>query len=248
MCKLLRCLLAVCCCQTAFAQVPETGRWQDLDFSAEEVQSRTASQYHHILVGLAKRGILDDDVAILKRVQRVAWTVVHAAITAKPATATWRWEVHVTSDPEQEASCMAGGKLLLGSKFIARLGLQDGELAGLIGHEVAHAVAEHHREELTAVLHINPAHPERSLDILMAQLDADYSLQIRLARLLRIQESEADQLGMALAYRAGWPMASIVNFFEKLATAEHSGANSWTHPTAATRLQAARSLALVLER
>jgi hypothetical protein len=28
---------------------------------------------------------------------------------------------------------MAGGKLLLGSKFIARLGLEDGELAALIG-------------------------------------------------------------------------------------------------------------------
>ena len=78
--------------------------------------------------GLAKRGILDDDQGILERVRSVAWTVVHAAIAAKPEAATWQWEVHVTSDPEQEASCMAGGKLLLGSKFIARLGLEDGEL------------------------------------------------------------------------------------------------------------------------
>jgi predicted Zn-dependent protease len=232
----------------ASAQVPETGRWQDLDFTAEEVQSRTAKQYHDILAGLAKRGILDDDREILERVRSVAWTVVHAAIAAKPEAATWGWEVHVTSDPEQEASCMAGGKLLLGSKFIARLGLEDGELAALIGHEVAHAVAEHNREELTAVRHINPAHRAHSLDTVMAQLDADYSLQIRLARLLRIQESEADQLGMALAYRAGWSMASIVRFFAKLEAAEPAGANSWSHPTAAIRLHAAKSLAQVLEK
>jgi predicted Zn-dependent protease len=86
------------------------------------------------------------------------------------------------------------------------------------------------------------------LDIVMAQLDADYSLQIRLARLLRIQESEADQLGMALAYRAGWSMASIVGFFVKLEAAEPAGANSWSHPTAAIRLHAAKSLAQVLEK
>jgi hypothetical protein len=32
------------------------------------------------------------------------------AIEEMPVAAAWRWEVHTTSDPNQAASCFAGGK------------------------------------------------------------------------------------------------------------------------------------------
>jgi len=37
-------LSMVCLYHTAIAQVPESGRWQNLDFTADAVKSRTADQ------------------------------------------------------------------------------------------------------------------------------------------------------------------------------------------------------------
>ncbi|MGH8809963.1 MAG: M48 family metalloprotease, partial [Noviherbaspirillum sp.] len=196
------CWVAIAClCATASAQVPEMGRWQDLDFSAEEVHGKTASQYHEMLADLAAQGRLDDDAEILARVQRVAATLIDAAIALKPEAVDWEWAVHVSSEPELDAYCMAGGKLMVGSGFVRRLALDDGELATLIGHEVAHALADHHREALSSALYLSPM-PSRSLDVLMSRLDSDLSLRLRLSRLSYIQEQEADQLGMIVAHNA----------------------------------------------
>lgn len=115
----------------------------------------------------------------------------------------------------RSASCAAGGKLLFGTAYIKRLDLDDGELATLIAHEVAHAVAEHQREELSMVYYLNSGSFPISVATAMARFDSDLSLQIRLSTLLRIQESEADQLGMIIAHNAGWPASSMVSFYPK---------------------------------
>ena len=80
----------------------------------------------------------------------------------------------------------------------------------------------------------------------MSQLDTDLSLQIRLSELSRIQESEADQLGMVLASRAGWPTSGMVSFYRKLAQAGSPGFNDRSHPSPASRLNMASLLALLL--
>lgn len=232
-------------CVTTFAQVPETGRWQDLSFTEEEVQSIAVMRYRELLLEMASRDRMDDDRPMLNRVRRVSASLVRAAIAVKPSSASWRWEVHTTSDASQEALCMPGGKILVGSHFVRSLGLTDGELATLIGHEVAHAVADHYREELSSVRLLDVAYPDRSLETLMAQLDTDLSIQLRLARLNRIQESEADQLGMMLAHRAGWPAFSMVSFYRKLATVDSPGFVTWTHPSADSRVGMANALAIL---
>lgn len=73
-------------------------------------------------------------------------------------------------------------------------------------------------------------------------------MQIRLSELSRIQESEADQWGMILAYHAGWPISGMVNFYRKLAEAESPSSNDWSHPSPASRLNMARLLAVLLDR
>ena len=229
-------------CSGAHAQVPETGRWQELSFSAEEVHQRAATQYRETLAELAARHQLDDDPAMDKRVRRVAATIIKAAIVLQPKAAAWQWEIHTTSDPGIDAFCMAGGKLLVGSAFVRRLQLTDGELATLIGHEVAHAVAEHQREEFSEALHINPQ-PATDLDVIVARLDSDLSLQIGLAKLSSMQESEADQLGMTIAHRAGWPASAMVRFYQKLLVIENPSAISRSHPSASSRLSMAKGLA-----
>jgi len=79
----------------------------------------------------------------------------------------------------------------------------------------------------------------------MAQLDVDYSLQIRLANLSNQQESEADHLGMILAHRAGWRASDMVGFYRKLAAANPASMQSGSYPFMSARLSMAKGMALL---
>jgi len=228
-------------CAQAGAQVPESGRSQEMTVSAEEVRQSVEDRYIDRTVELAAEGKLDDDRILLARLHSIGAGLIRAAIAMKPEAAQWQWEFHTTSDPDVDAMCMAGGKILVGSAFVRQLALDDGELATLLGHEVAHAVAEHHRETLSEALALN--RPQVPVDVLLERLDTDFSLQLRLANLSSLQEAEADQLGMILAHRAGWPAEAMVRFYRKLGTVEQSTLLSNAYPAAASRLSMARGMA-----
>jgi predicted Zn-dependent protease len=228
-----------------FAQVPEAGRWQDFAFSAEEVRTSSEWQYRERLSILEAHGELDKDEALLQRVRRVGATLVRGAPQLRPDCATWSWEFHVSSSEEDQAWSLAGGKLLVGARWAAELQLDDGELAALLAHEMAHVLADHHREAVSQALAISPGRSQRSLDALMRDVDSDLSTQIALGALSRMQESEADQVGFVLAVRSGWPASAIVSFYGKLAEHDQPGVFSWSHPSAASRLSVVRALAIL---
>jgi len=233
-------------CGMAVAQVPESGRAQDMRFSAEEVASTVEDRYIERVVGLAADGRLDDDRVLLARLQSIGAGLVRAAVALKPEVAGWEWEFHTTSDAEVDAICMAGGKILVGSAFVRQLALGDGELATLLGHEIAHAVAEHHRETLSEALFLN-RYPAVPLEVVMERLESDLSVQIRLSKLSSMQESEADQLGMVLAHRAGWPATDMVSFYRKLSDGDQMALVSSAYPASASRLSMARGMALLFQ-
>ncbi|MHA4869624.1 M48 family metalloprotease [Duganella sp. PWIR1] len=244
--KLIASLIMLVLAASATAQVPESGRTQELRFSAEEVDASMADRYIDRTVDLAAVGKLDEDRRLLTRLRYISEELVRVAVELRPEAAQWSWEVHTTSDPEVDAICMAGGKILVGSAFVRRLSLTDGELAVLLAHEVAHVVAEHARETFSEALLLNrlPAVP---LDVVMARLDSDLSLQIRLSKLSSLQESEADQLGMLLAHRAGWAAADMVGFYRKLADGEQVALISSAYPATASRLSMAKGMARLFD-
>ncbi len=239
-------VLLACCCQLALAQVPDSGRWQELRYSTDAVHDRTEDRFIDVVVGLAAKGMLDDDRRLLARIQSISVKLIAAAATLKPEVAQWQWEFHTTSDRSVDAICMAGGKILIGSDFVARLALDDGELANLLAHEIAHAVAEHHRETLSEALFLRPQLAD-ALDVMMEGLDTDLSMQIKLSGLSNLQEREADQLGMVLAHRAGWPMQHAVGFYTKLAGMRTAPLFAGSHPSPVTRLSMARGMARLLQ-
>lgn len=218
------------CGATALAQPANMPRLAGTGGDADAFRSEAAAQYRKTLAGLSARAKLDDDEAMLERVRRVSRGLIIAAADVRAETATWQWEVHVTSDASMGAFCMAGGKILVGGELVRRLGLSDGELAMLLGHEMAHAVAGHRREAARAEMESDPAE------------------EIRQAEIAVMQESEADQIGMRLAYRAGWPAASLVSFYEKLAAQESAGTFNSSHPSAVSRVAWARAMARELSR
>ena len=243
--------LAVCLCVVlllvpavparAQAPAPESGRWQEMSFAADPVHAISEDRYIETVVALAAAGKLDDDALVLARVRAISAGLVRAAIAIKPQAADWPWEVHTSSDAGVEALCMAGGKILVGSAFVRQLALDDGELATLIGHEVAHALAEHQRETLSEALHLR-GQAGLPLEVLDERLESDLSLQIKLSSLNYLQEREADQLGMVLAHDAGWPAPAMLRFYRKLAGVSGAPVVTGAYPMPDARISMAKGM------
>jgi predicted Zn-dependent protease len=204
------------------AETPVTGRAQTMLFSRAQIQAVAETAYSDKLVQLANQGELDTDRVILARVRNAGAHLIAQAIRLKPAAADWPWEIHVTSDENVAAYAMAGGKLLVGSRFITANHFTDGELTVLLAHEVAHVIAEHIREQVSVAATFIPPSPNRHVQLqdVINDMDSNIVVSLRLQPLSRLQELEADDIGIELAARAGTPPKSIHAFYRKLANGD----------------------------
>ena len=213
----------------------------------EQVIARATSAYAERLADLAGRAALDTDEAFLLRLRRIAAPLIAQAARDYPESASWHWELHTSSAPDQDADCMAGGKLLVGQTYAERLQLNDAELAMLLSHEIAHAALRHNLQEYQEAVRIEPARAARPFSELWEAVDHDATLMDKLAPLGRAQEEEADRAGMLLAFRAGWAPARLARYYRKLVRSSGwPGLESATHPSPQSRWQAMSALAAKL--
>src|SRR5471032_1037309 len=112
--------------------------------------------YAKRITALEDANALDVDAAFAARVQRIAERLILQAKRDYPETAAWPWEVHTTIDPDQNADCMAGGKILLSRAYAERLELSDAELAMLLAHEIEHATLRHNLKEYELAMRLDP--------------------------------------------------------------------------------------------
>ena len=225
------------------AAVPALGQ-----VTQAQVMAGAAKLYEEQLAQLRASHRLDDDARFGARVAAIAAPLIAQARRDYPDSTGWPWELHTTSDEQENAFAMAGGKLLVGSAFVGRLSLNDAELAMLLAHEMAHAVLQHNLREAEEALRLEPHWAERSYAELEHAIDNDFGLMRKLAQINFTQEEEADREGMRLAVRAGWKPAELARFFSKLARHSHSpNFRSQFHPSPAMRARAASQHAAALE-
>lgn len=227
------------------AGVPVTGRDQHMVFPRGPVQAAAAKAYHQQVEQLAEHGELDTNRQLLQHIRNISSQLIAQAIHIKPVADNWPWEVHITSTPDIAAYSMAGGKLLVGTHFITHYRLSDQELAVALAHEIGHVIAEHVREQVSVAALFNKSVPLRTqkvADVINA-MQSDISIFLRLQPLSRLQEMEADDIGIELAARAGIPPSAIVSFYSKLAKSDVRQSVFDTHGSMAQRVRFVDSMA-----
>ncbi|MEA2493430.1 MAG: hypothetical protein QOJ29_1341 [Thermoleophilaceae bacterium] len=150
------------------------------------------------------------------RVQRVAERIEAVAGRDKPA---FDWKVTLLRKKEANAYCLPGGKIVVYTGILP-VTVNDAALATVLGHEVAHATAEHaaeriEREHLTkvaaAIIAGGVAFTPRQYLRVVALLGVAGSLPFS-----RSQESEADHIGLVYMARAGYHPRQAVAFWKRM--------------------------------
>ena len=209
---------------TACQSAPVTGRSQLLIVPEETAIASSQTAYMQMLAPLQKQGKLDNDPAVTKRIVAITERLVPHAIKYRPETAEWQWSVKVIDDPKTvNAWCMAGGRMAFYTGLIVALKPTDDEIAQVMGHEIAHALAKHQAEKMSQTMAkqvgLNVvgilAGPQYSG---LARQAANSAAQVALTLPnSREAESEADRIGIELAARAGYDPQAAVTLWQKMA-------------------------------
>lgn len=228
-----------------------TGRSQFILVSPERAIAESRPAYLNQIETFKREGKLLHDRQLVRRVERITGRVVAEAVRLYPHTAGWEWSVAVVDDPEKvNAWCMAGGRMAIFSGIIHKLQLNDDEIAHIMGHEISHALANHTAEQMSmamakglAVIAVQIGTASREAGELAGSL-ADVSLTLPNSR---SAESEADELGMELAVRAGFEPLAAVTLWEKMAKQSKGRSPPEflsTHPSPGNRLDRLARLAV----
>lgn len=158
----------------------------------------------------------------------------------------YKWEYNLIEDDQVNAWAMPGGKVAFYTGILP-ICQDDQGVAVVMGHEIAHAVANHGRERmsqgLVAQLGLSSLqvalgqNPTVTKNLLLQASGAATNLGIMAFG--RNQETEADRLGLIFMSMAGYDPKAAPQFWERMAA--RSGGSSTpeflsTHPSTATRI------------
>jgi len=211
--------------------------------SSEKFNRDAAGAYQKVLEDAAKKGQLNVDRGQVERVRRIANRLVPSTAVFRGDATRWEWEINVVTSDDVNAWCMPGGKIAVYTGLIAKLKPTDDELAAVMGHEIAHALREHSREQYSQVVAQGIL-----IDILGAATGASASAQNASQLFLelfvnrphsRTDETEADRIGVELAARSGFDPRAAVTLWQKMGKLGGDKPPEWlsTHPSEQSRVR-----------
>lgn len=243
---LVLCVLAglAACASTTRGGAVGADRRQLMLLSSSQVNQMAAQAYTQTLEQAKKDRKLNTDAPQVKRVRAIAARLIPQVGAFRADAQQWAWEVNVIESPELNAWCMQGGKIAVYTGIIEQLKLNDAELAAIMGHEMAHALREHSREQLSRSMATQLGVSIGAAYLGLGQLGADMvnqgaSLMLALPN-SRDAETEADRIGVELAARAGYDPRAAISVWQKM-TKLNAGKQppEWlsTHPSHNKRIQ-----------
>lgn len=221
---------------------PVTGETQHVDISVDQ----------EIAMGLqaapemaAQFGGLDPDPQAQTLIKEIGnQVVVNSAASRSP----YEYDFHLLEDPQTiNAFALPGGQIFITNGLLQKLST-EGQLAGVLGHEVGHVVARHSAEHIAkqrltegltgaaVIASYDPNNPSSARTAQMAILIG----QLVNLKFGREDELESDFLGVCFLNQAGYDPRELIGVMEVLAQASQGQAPPEffsTHPNPENRLQ-----------
>jgi len=233
---------------TSCTTVPQTGRKALTLVPAGQLTAMASTQFEQ----LKKETPISKNPEYTLMVQRVGERIAKVAAYDLPNAS---WEFVVFDDDEQiNAFAMPGGKVAVYTGLF-KVAETEAELAIVMGHELAHVVARHGNERMSQQLLAMGGAVALSYgtkdklsageqQLLMAAYGAGTTIGIMLPY-SRYHESEADEIGLLYAAKAGYDPRVAVGFWQKMSDQKEGAAPPEllsTHPSDATRIARLREL------
>jgi predicted Zn-dependent protease len=182
---------------------------------------------------------------MVEQVNRVGARLAAATARRHPASAgAMRWQFAVIAEPEVNAWALPGGKCGVNVGLLEFVESDD-ELAVVMGHEIAHAVARHGGERISQSMAASIVGELAlgGLDPAVQQaVFAAYGLGVALP-FSRSHEREADRLGLMIAAEAGYDPRAAISLWTRMAAQGGGGLEFLsTHPLPESRVEELQAL------
>ncbi|MCF7361411.1 MULTISPECIES: M48 family metallopeptidase [Vibrio] len=219
-----------------------TGRNQLILFSDQDMSSLGAKSFEQMKIDTP----ISKDAKTNAYVQCVANTIT-AYVPKQPNFS--QWEVVVFDSDQVNAFALPGGKIGVYTGLL-KVAVNQDQLATVIGHEVAHVLADHSNERLSQsqlanaglqitdiALGASEYSQYRGLTMAALGVGVQYGVLLPYGR---TQESEADIVGLELMSKAGFDPKQSIDLWKNMAKASGGSAPPEllsTHPSHSTRIQ-----------
>ena len=212
----------------ACAKVAVTGRQQLSLVSNAEIIPMADQQYDSV-VQTAKLSNNQQQTAMVKNVGARIQRAVEQYMAQNNASAElegFKWEFNLIDDPKMvNAWCMPGGKVAFYTGIMPICQNEAG-VAVVMGHEVAHAVANHARERMSQGLVANGLlgslgaafgqNPTLTKQLFFQAIGV--GAQVGMLKFSRQHESEADRIGLIFMAMAGYDPHEAPRFWERMSS------------------------------
>ncbi|ESZ98475.1 hypothetical protein SBOR_1137 [Sclerotinia borealis F-4128] len=219
--------------------VPVSGRRRFNIYSQQDMEREGQMMYQQILRQY-DGAILPDGDKRTQMVQRVMSRLIPAS-----GIENVNWEVNVINSQEMNAFVIPGGKVFVFTGILPIAKTDDG-LATILGHEIAHNIANHSGEKMskTAVFYLPLRVLFRFMDAtgytgglgeLLGALALEFGMNLPASR---NQETEADQIGLMIMAKSCYNPQAAVGVWERMQAAEKNAPPQWlsTHPSNGNRI------------
>ena len=222
---------------TACETAPVTGRSQLILVDDAQVQALGLQAYQE----MKKEQPLSNNRSLNNRVQRVGRDI--ARVSPKP---DWDWEFSLFENDSPNAFALPGGKVGVNTGLF-KAAKNDDQLASVIGHEVAHAIARHGAERMSQGQLAQAGGAAVGIATGSQAYLGAYSALAQFGFMLpnsRTQESEADHIGLLYMAEAGYDPRAAVDLWRNMQEIGGNGPLEWmsTHPSPGNRIEKLEAL------